>query len=46
MNNIQSILVKLQLESGNFVPFPEGEIGEVVLTLNFQRFSDYAGILS
>ena len=46
MNNIQSILVKLQLETGKLVPFPERERGEVVLTLKFQRFSDYAGVLS
>ena len=46
MNIILSILIKVQIETGKLAPLPEEGRGEVVLTLNFQRFSDYAGVLS
>ena len=39
VNNIQSIAVNLQTETGRLVPFAGGG-GKVVLTLEFQKFSD------
>ena len=39
VNNIQSIAVNLQTETGRLVPFA-GEGGKIVLTLKFQLFSD------
>ena len=39
VNNIQSIAVNLQTETGRLVPFAAGG-GKVVLTLKFQKFSD------
>ena len=39
VNNIQSIAVNLQTETGRLVPISGGG-GKIVLTLKFQKFSD------